>query len=105
MTYGSGPRHARPGVDLLVDFLEGRARFANPHPLFDREANGPGRLVDYVAAQPRGQRGLATDPDETLAISQPGPAIPGCRLVRPGLVNASPQHRAFFEAVEDQLRR
>ena len=98
------PEARAAGVDPLVDFLEGGARFANPHPLFDCEGDAGG-LVDYVAAQRRSE-GAVTIWDETLAMSPSGAGHSG---LPPGFGPAGsecePQHRAFFEAVrEDQLR-
>ncbi len=40
------------GIDPLIDFLEGGARAANPHPLFDCSGDAQ-RLVDYAAANRR----------------------------------------------------
>jgi hypothetical protein len=91
------PEARADGVDPLVDFLEGGARVANPHPLFDCQgdaqrlvAHAAQRLVAYEASNPRRDAAIEIS-DEAL-----DPAA---------LPHPSPHQRAFFEAVRpDQLR-
>jgi hypothetical protein len=85
------PEARAAGVDPLVDFLEGGARFANPHPLFDC-AGDANALLEFVAAG----RSLADAAGPAITISNVTAAIsPAAR---------EPHQSAFFEAVrEDQL--